>query len=131
MRILCVQIDGGKLPNLALMRIMATHRARGDEVVFSRQTGRGLFDGEFDRVYGSLIFTTSAAKVARLRASWPHAIVGGSGVADRPDASAADKLQVEGAAQEAEGAAQKTVGDVKSATKDAANKAADFVNKKF
>jgi uncharacterized protein YjbJ (UPF0337 family) len=43
-----------------------------------------------------------------------------------------DKLQVEGAAQEAKGATQKkTVGDVKSAAKDAANKAADFVNKKF
>jgi uncharacterized protein YjbJ (UPF0337 family) len=43
-----------------------------------------------------------------------------------------DKLQVEGAAQEAKGAAQKkTVGDVKSAAKDAANKAADFVNRKF
>jgi uncharacterized protein YjbJ (UPF0337 family) len=42
-----------------------------------------------------------------------------------------DKLQVEGAAQEAKGAAQKTVGDVKSSTKDGANKAADFVNRKF
>jgi uncharacterized protein YjbJ (UPF0337 family) len=46
-------------------------------------------------------------------------------------AAGSDKLQIEGAAQEAKSAAQKTVGDVKSATKDAANKAADFVNKKF
>jgi uncharacterized protein YjbJ (UPF0337 family) len=42
-----------------------------------------------------------------------------------------DKLQVEGAAQEAKGDAQKAVGDAKAATKDAANKAADFVNKKL
>ena len=41
-----------------------------------------------------------------------------------------DKLQVEGAGQEAKGAAQKAIGDAKSATKDAANKAADFVNRK-
>ena len=46
-------------------------------------------------------------------------------------AAGSDKLQVEGAAQEAKGAAQTTVGDLKSATKDAANKAGDFVNRKF
>jgi uncharacterized protein YjbJ (UPF0337 family) len=42
-----------------------------------------------------------------------------------------DKLQIEGAAQEAKGVAQKTIGDAKAATKDAANKAAALVNKKF
>ena len=42
-----------------------------------------------------------------------------------------DKLQIEGAAQEAKGIARKAIGDAKAATKDAANKAADVVNKKF
>ncbi len=42
-----------------------------------------------------------------------------------------DKLQVEGAAQEAKGAAQKAIGEAKAATKDAANKAADFLNRNF
>ena len=42
-----------------------------------------------------------------------------------------DKLQIEGAGQEAKGIARKGIGDAKAATKDAANKAADFVNKKL
>jgi hypothetical protein len=94
-RVLVCQIDGGKLPNLALMRIMAAHRAQGDEVVFTRTTRRDLLDGHFDRVYGSVIFSTSIDKVNRLRQSYPDAIIGGSGVADLPDATAADKMRVE------------------------------------
>jgi uncharacterized protein YjbJ (UPF0337 family) len=42
-----------------------------------------------------------------------------------------DKLQIEGAAQEAKGVAQKTTGDAKAAGKDAANKAAAFVKRKL
>lgn len=77
-RIKVVQIDG-KLPNLALMQLASWHKARGDEVVYSRDTHHDLFEPPFDRVYGSAIFKFSADKIARLRATYPHAIIGGTG----------------------------------------------------
>lgn len=80
LRVKLVQIDGS-LPNLALMQLASWHRARGDEVAFTRDTHRDLFEPAFDRVYGSAIFSASAAKIARLRASYPDAIVGGTGSA--------------------------------------------------
>ncbi|HEY0330202.1 MAG TPA: CsbD family protein [Rhodopseudomonas sp.] len=42
-----------------------------------------------------------------------------------------ERLQGEGALQEAKGHGQKAVGDAKEAVKDAADKGASFVNKKF
>jgi hypothetical protein len=78
MRVKLVQIDG-KLPNLALMQLSAWHKARGDAVTFTRETHHDLFDEPFGRVYGSAIFKFSADKVARLRASYPDAIIGGTG----------------------------------------------------
>jgi uncharacterized protein YjbJ (UPF0337 family) len=47
------------------------------------------------------------------------------------EATGSDRLQGEGAIQEAKGHGQQAVGDAKEATKDAANKAAGFVNKKL
>ena len=78
MRVRLTQIDG-KLPNLALMKLAHWHRLCGDEVVFTRQAHRDLLEGDYDRVYGSAIFGFSAAKVARFRAAWPYAIIGGTG----------------------------------------------------
>lgn len=78
-RVLIVPIDG-KLPNLALMRIAAWERDRGADVVWAREVPRhDLLTPHFDRVYGSAIFSTSTKAVAKLRAAYPHAIVGGSG----------------------------------------------------
>jgi hypothetical protein len=77
------QIDG-KLPNLALMRLAAFHRDRGDEVVFSRSIYRDLLEPRFDAVYGSAIFEYSAARVARLKSEFPGAIVGGTGSGEDP-----------------------------------------------
>jgi hypothetical protein len=71
------QIDG-KLPNLALMRLSAFHKARGDEIHFSRSPYRGMFEPAYDKVYGSAIFDFSAPRVAILRAEFPGAIIGGS-----------------------------------------------------
>lgn len=82
MRVKLVQIDG-KLPNLALMRLAAWHKERGDDVVFTRDTRHDLFEVTYDRVYGSAIFTFSADKIARLRATYPDAIIGGTGT-DNP-----------------------------------------------
>lgn len=72
------QLDG-KLPNLALMRLSAWHKARGDEVHFSTAAERGLMEPDYDAVYGSAIFSFSAAKLARFQAEFPGAIVGGTG----------------------------------------------------
>ena len=47
------------------------------------------------------------------------------------EAVGSDRLQGEGAIQEAKGHGQKAVGDAKQATKDAVNKAADLANKKL
>jgi hypothetical protein len=72
------QLDG-KLPNLALMRLSAWHRAQGDDVRWERGTSRQLHEPAYDAVYGSAIFGTSAKAVALFRQQFPEAIVGGSG----------------------------------------------------
>lgn len=78
MNILLVQLDG-KLPNIALMRIAAHHRALGDEVTLRHGGERGLWDADWDKVYGSAIFEKSMPAVERLFHEYPGAIVGGTG----------------------------------------------------
>lgn len=80
MRVRLTQLDG-KLPNLALMKLSAWHRERGDEVVFTRNAQRDLFEGDYDKVYGSAIFTRSLPIVERFRREWPQGVVGGSALA--------------------------------------------------
>jgi hypothetical protein len=77
MRVRLTQLDG-KLPNLALMKLAHWHRARGDELTFTRRADRDMFEPEYDVVYGSAIFTRTAPTVARFRAAWPDAILGGT-----------------------------------------------------
>lgn len=77
MNIRITQIDG-KLPNLALMSLAAFHRECGDEIVFSKSVERDMLEPQYERVYGSAIFAFSADRVARLRANFPGAIVGGT-----------------------------------------------------
>ena len=77
LRVRLTQLDG-ILPNMALMKLAAFHRARGDEVVFSRSPYRSPTEGEYDRVYGSAIFSFTALRVKRFRAAFPDAIVGGT-----------------------------------------------------
>jgi hypothetical protein len=72
------QIDG-KLPNLALMRLSAHHKAMGDTVHFYRTPYRQLGEPEYAAVYGSAIFKFSADRVERFRREFPDAIVGGTG----------------------------------------------------
>ena len=82
MKVLLFQIDG-KIPNVALMRLAAYHRALGHEVELRRtgQPERTLWDAAEmpDVVYGSAIFLKSRATVQRLLAAYPTAIVGGTG----------------------------------------------------
>jgi hypothetical protein len=71
------QLDG-RLPNLALMKLAAFHRARGDIVAFSRSPYRSPVEPPYDRVYGSAIFSFTSQHVERFKAEFPGAIVGGT-----------------------------------------------------
>jgi hypothetical protein len=80
--VLLYQLDG-KLPNIALMRLSQFHRERGAEVRLRwvrsvEDVGPELFD-EPDRVYGSAIFEKSRPLAEALLATYPSAIVGGTG----------------------------------------------------
>ena len=62
------------------MRLAAWHRAKGDEVHFSRSPYRQADEpAAYDRVYGSALFSFSAKRVARLEEAFPGAIIGGTG----------------------------------------------------
>lgn len=78
------QLDG-KLPNLALMRLAAFHRDRGDDLHFYRTPYRQLGEPEYSAVYGSAIFEATAAKVGRFKQEFPWAIVGGTGSGSTAD----------------------------------------------
>lgn len=77
-----MQMDG-KLPNLALMRISAHHKALGDEVTLRRVPTVSAVEPElgdaFDRVYASAIFERTRPVVERLLEVRPDAVVGGTG----------------------------------------------------
>jgi hypothetical protein len=78
--VLLCQIDG-KIPNLALMRIAAYHRANGDEVELRHGANfmRLLWDAAPDLVYASAIFVKSRPTVERLLSMFPLAVIGGTG----------------------------------------------------
>ncbi len=71
------QIDG-KLPNLALMKLAAHHKSRGDAIHFTKHVERNMLEPDYDRVYGSAIFSFSADRVAKFEREFPGAIVGGT-----------------------------------------------------
>jgi hypothetical protein len=77
-RVRLTQIDG-KLPNLALMKLSAFHRARGDDTVLTRELEPAATEGEFDTVYASSIFTFSKQRLERFLSAFPQAIIGGTG----------------------------------------------------
>lgn len=72
------QLDG-KLPNLALMRISAWHKQRGDSVYFTRSPYRHLDEPDYSSVYASAIFKFSCDRIEKMRREWPNSIIGGTG----------------------------------------------------
>lgn len=72
------QLDGS-LPNLALARLSAWHKSLGDDVIYSTESVRGIFEPDYDAVYGSAIFDFTREAAERLKAEFPGAIVGGTG----------------------------------------------------
>jgi hypothetical protein len=90
-RVLIWHLDG-KLPNLALMRIAAHHRERGDAVELRRvskptaldrtafrEVEPQIADPTWDRVYGSAIFERTRPLVERVAEIYPGAELGGTG----------------------------------------------------
>lgn len=83
MKILLFQLDGA-LPNLALMRLAAYHRALGDEVELRRGLNPArpmeYLSLSADRVYASCIFERTRPIAEFLRTMYPQVILGGTGV---------------------------------------------------
>lgn len=78
MKVLLFQVDG-KIPNLALMRLSAWHKAKGDEVMLLNSLRDLWFVEGIDQAYASSIFTTSELKRKAFAERYPDAIVGGDG----------------------------------------------------
>lgn len=72
-KILLIDIDS-KLPNLALMKLSAHHKNKGDNVSFNNTD-------KPDIVYASVIFNKNKHLVDGLRFYYPNAevVIGGSG----------------------------------------------------
>jgi hypothetical protein len=66
MKVLLVDVDS-KIPNLALMKLSAYHKAQGDEVGFDVQ--------DPDRVYVSILFRRNLWRGPAIAAMYPHAEV--------------------------------------------------------
>jgi hypothetical protein len=82
LNVLLLQLDG-KIPNLALMRIAAHHRGKGDQVTLAHartvaSVERGLWD-KWDLVYASLIFRKTLPVAKRLLDVFPAVRIGGTG----------------------------------------------------
>lgn len=89
MHVLLLHLDG-KLPNLALMRLHAYHRALGDTVELRKccdadgyadatMVEPWLGDPAWGRVYASLIFERTKPVAERVRWLYPEAELGGTG----------------------------------------------------
>jgi hypothetical protein len=82
--VLLLHLDG-KIPNLALMRLAAWHRRRGDAVMLRRCDNPRMIEPalgdpvHWDAVYASAIFQRTKASCERVRAIYPDAIIGGTG----------------------------------------------------
>lgn len=81
-RVLLLHLDG-KLPNIALMRIAAHHRALGDKVELRRAPTVESVEPEigdaFDHVFASAVFERTRPVAQRLTEVRPDAFVGGTG----------------------------------------------------
>lgn len=81
--VLLLHLDG-KLPNLALMRLHAYHRALGDQVELREvetieDLQPRLGDPAWDRVYGSLIFERTRPLAREAQRLYPGIELGGTG----------------------------------------------------
>lgn len=78
MNIRLTHIDG-RLPNIALMKMSHWYKMNGDSVYFTRDAQCGLFETEYDKVYGSAVFSFSKKRRDEFITEFPDAVVGGTG----------------------------------------------------
>ena len=78
MNVRLTQLDG-KLPNLALMKLSSWHKAQGNGVHLTRHVEPSLFEPEYDKVYGSAIFTFSKPHQDTFARNFPDAVMAGTG----------------------------------------------------
>lgn len=78
MNIRLTQIDGA-LPNIALMKLAAYYRSRGDYVELTYRIDMDLFEPQWDLVYASCIFSFSRDRLEHFKRQFPNAIIGGTG----------------------------------------------------
>jgi hypothetical protein len=74
MKILLIDIDSHKAPNIALKKIEMYHLERGDEVIWNFS----LAAPTVDRIYVSCLFSWNKEKAAAWK-RYPYALIGGSG----------------------------------------------------
>jgi hypothetical protein len=61
------------------MKLAFYHKNKGDEIHFSRSATPDIFEPEYDKIYGSVIFKYSLKKLALFQRNFPNAIIGGTG----------------------------------------------------
>lgn len=79
MKVLLVDVDS-HIANLALMKLSAYHKARGDEVFLTRRGVPPLEWGYADRAYVSCIFTWNRGKALNLLSGCSDVRYGGQGI---------------------------------------------------
>lgn len=72
MNVLLIDIDS-KFPNLALMKLSAYHKKKGDRVFLNAGCRP-------DKTYISCIFTKNGAQAKGIKTFYPDAVLGGTGV---------------------------------------------------
>lgn len=75
MKVGLIDVDGHNFPNLALMKISAYHKSRGDQVEFAFPTYR------YDKVYVSKVFGDEYTKMPPLYIQADEIVYGGTGFA--------------------------------------------------
>lgn len=71
-RVGLIDVDS-KIPNLALLKLSAWHKAQGDTILFP-------YRGESaDRIYASVVFSRNQGLARRVRELYPQAEIGGTG----------------------------------------------------
>lgn len=75
MKVGLIDVDGHNFPNLALMKISAYHKSRGDQVEFAFPTYR------YDKVYVSKVFGDEYSKMPPLYIQADEIVYGGTGFA--------------------------------------------------
>lgn len=74
-----IQVDG-TLPNLALMKLSAYHKSKGDSVTIMRSKEPSTRLVEFDKVYVSCIFDENRETALKVAKQFKNSVIGGIGV---------------------------------------------------